>query len=75
MFALIAEFEKLELEHREMKIQYFQLKEKYDDLTEKMRFFTKVLAPHANSHMVIVLLLWLSLLFMSFNTCKCIVSI
>ena len=34
--------EKMEDDHRELRIKYFQVKEECDDLKEKMKFFTKV---------------------------------
>ena len=44
VFALLATdaHEKLQDEHKELRIKYFQLKQEADDLRDKMRFFTKV---------------------------------
>ena len=39
---LAEEAEKLEEEHRELRIKYFELKQEHDELTDKMKFFTKV---------------------------------
>ena len=39
---VVEEAEKLEDEHRELKIKYFELKQEHDELTDKMKFFTKV---------------------------------
>ena len=33
--------EKMEKDHREVKLQYYQLKEQHDELKDKMKFFTK----------------------------------
>ena len=44
VFALLTPdaHEKLQDEHKELRIKYFQLKQEADDLRDKMRFFTKV---------------------------------
>ena len=44
--------EKLQEEHKELRIKHLQLKQEADDLRDKMRFFTKVLLLLCRTHTV-----------------------
>ena len=44
--------EKLQEEHKELRIKHLQLKQEADDLRDKMRFFTKVLLLLCRTHIV-----------------------
>lgn len=42
VYACLDAHEKLQAEHRELRVEYYTLKEQMDDLNQKMKFFTKV---------------------------------